>query len=108
MGEANILRVAPTATRFAYLPISMPSPATEPAHNFPSAAAQISKQPQHGLPLISECIQLCHLFSFAHYFLPSKLQTLPQNQKELPAAWRFWEPEIEGNETEGLVSCYFS
>lgn len=42
VGEANILRVAATATRFAYLPISMPSPATGAARNFPSAAAQIS------------------------------------------------------------------
>ncbi len=49
-GEANILRVAPTATRFAYLPISMPAPATGPSRNFPSAAAQIS-EPFHDLKI---------------------------------------------------------
>ena len=44
VGEPNILRIAPTATRFAYLPISMPSPATAQSHNYTSAATQISKE----------------------------------------------------------------
>ena len=53
MGEANILCVAATATRFAYLPISMPSTTPAASHAFPTAAAQIGEQiPMHFCILI--------------------------------------------------------
>lgn len=45
-GEPNILRVAPTATRFSYLPVSMPAPAAAQSQTYTSAATLISKHLQ--------------------------------------------------------------